>query len=405
MSVVQAIEGHLEVRQKLADAQVAAGRIAEVEVSGRPTLDFTTAGRYPIDSELGDAKARVSESDESYIDGVFLVNAPLFDFGKRDSQRLSETLKYLSVQDDLYSLKQNLAAELLANLCLYYRYMTSAELMESAVDVVQKAVEIEKRRYRNGVGSLGDIRALEIRHIEYESDLAGSLFRRDDIASRTERDFDFSVNKDDQSSMKLVETLPMLPGGFDIEKSARLSSLEKQRSALAASIESIERSNLPEIIGSVTTTFYDVDVRLGRQYEIVGGLSASIPLFDGGSKANQIEIIRYQIDSIEFEVSKLKDDLAQEWKSAMDEIVLISNRMKDALKGLEEKQAKRSESEQRAASLEGSQLAVVEAKLSVIDQQIEINSMYWDQRALLVGAYRISESFDLSKRLLDHNGD
>jgi len=394
-SVVEAVDQHVSVAKMRADASAASSRVRSVEISGSPTLEFTSAGRFPIDSELGSARSRVSESDETFLDGIFTVRIPLFDFGKRDASRASEDFRFKAISEKIYGLRQRLAAELLGSAAEYLQYESEKALILKVVELIQEGIRVERRRYEGGTGSLTDLRSLEIRLVEIESELARKKFQATMLIDRVEQDFSISLPEFADVSSTFIEALEVPREIFKPSASSDLASLVNQRMALVSSRLKAERQNLPEVNGLVTTTFYDMDVAFGEQYEIVGGLQASMPLFDGGAKDNEVEILDAQIRAVDAEIEKKNAEVTLENESIVKDIQLYDQQLEDAALVLREQQDKGSDIQKQFASLAGSHIDVIQQQIVVNQQQRKLSSLYWERQALIIDLIAKREMYRL----------
>ena len=393
--VTDAVDGHLSVAKMRADARAAQSRVRAVEISGTPTLEFTSSGRFPIDSELGSAKTRVSESDETFLDGIFTVRVPLFDFGKRDASRASENFRFKAISEKIYGLRQKLAGDLIKHAAEYLQYVSDRGLVTGSIDRLREGIRVERRRYQGGTGSLTDLRSLEIRLVEMESELARQEFQIAMLVDRVDRDFSLSLEEFAESVRSYIKQVEIPVEAYNPTESSEVASLGNQRMALVSSRLKAERQNLPEVNGLVTTTLYDMDVALGEQYEIVGGLQASMPLFDGGAKNNEIEILEAQIRSIDFEIQKRIEDLTFEDESVFKDIKIFDQQIKDAEIILREQENRATDIQKQFAALAGSHIDVIQQVIVVSRQQRKLSSMYWEQRTLILDLMARREMYQL----------
>jgi len=171
--------------------------------------------------------------------------------------------------------------------------------------------------------------------------------------------------------------------------------LQLELSALNFDSLAVDRSRFPDINGSISATLFNVDSRLGKEYDVVGGISGSMPLVDAGSRDAQLRQIGLKQQIVDEELVMDAREAFAEWEAVntkRDEINadIESLRLKKASIAQDLKELKL-----RAQTLEGkpTDLAVteMEAGLMVIDelslhselQQSTINSLVVSEQLLL----------------------
>ncbi len=168
-AILQLVDQDATVVKARREARSAAIDVQLTEISGSPTLDFATRGRYPITSEIDDVRDRFSDLDAQYIDGVVTLNVPLTDFGRRDAETDAGQLRYQAAQIGVDIVRQETLADLLQMAIQVQRAESGIDVLTRTLAQLEKRVDNAKARYSGGTGTLATVRTLELRRLELDS--------------------------------------------------------------------------------------------------------------------------------------------------------------------------------------------------------------------------------------------
>jgi len=165
-------------------------------------------------------------------------------------------------------------------------------------------------------------------------------------------------------------------------------------SALNFDSLAVDRSRFPDINGSISTTLFNVDSRLGKEYDVVGGVSGSMPLVDAGSRDAQLRQIGLRQQIVDEELVMDAREAFAEWEA----INIEQDEIRADIESLGLKKGSIAqdlkELKLRAQTLEGKPtdlaLTEMEAGLTVVDelslqfelQQSIVNSLVVSERLL-----------------------
>ena len=382
------------VKAAIQDAARLGIEIDLVDLSRSPTLDFTTRGRYPITSKIDSVQDRFSDLDERYIDGVFTVNVPLTDFGVSDAKKEAASLRAQAAALKINLVKQTTLAELLVMSLQVNSLNQSLIELQAILSKMQSRVEESRMRYEGGTGALQAVRSLELKLIEIESRIMKAKYERDLLSQQFERRFDASIIEHLPTAVYFSHLLKS-KGQFDVIDRDSQMMLQLELSALNFDSLAVDRSRFPDINGSISTTLFNVDSRLGKEYDVVGGVSGSMPLVDAGSRDAQLRQIGLRQQIVDEELVMDAREAFAEWEA----INIEQDEIRADIESLGLKKGSIAqdlkELKLRAQTLEGKPtdlaLTEMEAGLTVVDelslqfelQQSIVNSLVVSERLLV----------------------
>lgn len=312
--ILNTVMGHPEVIGQQNALILAGWRVKETESQSSPKLSFNTTGKYPIADNVDDSRLRADNLDRSYIDGTIQLSKPFFDAGKRrflegaSSQRRSvERLRYLETFGEQL-------ARFLTLLLEQRRHNFEIQSVTSDLAFIDRSIETVRRRYELGAGTLNDVRILELRRLDLER-LLDSAQRQAKLGSEVLVS-EFGLT--DPDPVWLLDIVsPLDADGVVLELEVldslrnRISQLEQV--ALEMQRQSVKAERFPEVSLTVNGVLYDLAERPLDEYELYGGLSMTLPLFDGGERDAKIEGIEVQKTIEQSTLRKSLADLQSSW--------------------------------------------------------------------------------------------
>ena len=167
--------------------------------------------------------------------------------------------------------------------------------IDIAIDANTKRLETEKKRYLSGSGtvaSVKDISLLKVENLnkkqleEYKLKNAKQLFKTkfgNEINSYLQEMSDYFTQLQTQ----------IAPHFFPLELE-EIKKLEIELEAIKERILAVEKNNHPNLSLSVTTNTYDIFKESLSEYEVLGGLTLSKPIIDGGLSKSEKSILLSQ---------------------------------------------------------------------------------------------------------------
>lgn len=389
-ALLRLVDSDPSVRAAKQDAEKLGVDVDLVALSRSPTLDFTTRGRYPITSKIDSVQDRFSDLDERYVDGVFTVNVPLTDFGVSDAKKEAASLRAQAAALKINLVKQTTLAELLVMSLQVNSLNQSLIELQAILSKMQSRVGDSRMRYEGGTGALQAVRSLELKLVEIESRIMKAKYERDLLSQQFERRFDTLISEYLPTAVYFSYLLKS-KGQFDVIDRDSQMMLQLELSALNFDALAVDRSRFPDINGSISATLFNVDSRLGKEYDVVGGISGSMPLVDAGSRDAQLRQIGLKQQIVD-------EELVMDAREAFAEWEAINTKRDEINADIESLGLKKAsiaqdlrELELRAQTLEGkpTDLAVIEmeAGLTVVDEL----SLYSELQQSIIKSLVVSE--------------
>ncbi len=395
-TILQLVDQDATVLKARREARSAAIDVQLTEISGSPTVDFATRGRYPITSEIDDVRDRFSDLDAEYIDGVVTLNVPLTDFGRRDAETDAGQLRYQAAQIGVDIVRQETLADLLQMAIRVQRAESGIDVLTRTLAQLEKRVENAKARYSGGTGTLATVRTLELRRLELDSSLKEAEYEVDLTQRSFLRRFDVNLERIQGPLVAFAETLALSDQPFDVERVDSQSQLYLEQSALRFDAVAVQKSQLPEINGTITGTLFNIDSRLGNAYDVVGGLNASLPLVDSGARDAQLSQIALRTEILQEELALDRDERSDRWDENGTRRTEIQAQISKQTKRFNRLRDEVEELALRSQTLDGRpvDLALTEVDLGLVE--VDLARSTYDWLDAMVDAFLIRDDLLLS---------
>lgn len=362
--VLDIVLNHPDVVSQQNSLILAGWRIKETESRSSPRLSFTTTGKYPIADNVAESQLRADNLNRKYIDGNLQLSKPVFDGGKRQfleqsavQRSLVEKLKYLETFEQQLSRFLSLLIELKRD---------DAELQSATADLafLDSSIDSVRRRYELGVGTLNDVRVLELQRLDLERILSVSQrevgLKRDILLS----EFGFSQDNYDwvlDLTASIQDESNLLDLALVDSFTNRMAQLEQV--ALEMDSQSVKAERFPEVNVTVTGVLYDLSNNPLNEYELYGGLSMNLPLFDGGERDAKIEGIEVQKTIKRSTLKKALSDLQANWDQTEVELKKLESQSLENQARLESIIDRLEELKIRARTIESGLIEVTQTEL------------------------------------------
>lgn len=362
--VLDIVLNHPDVVSQQNSLILAGWRIKETESRSSPRLSFTTTGKYPIADNVAESQLRADNLNRKYIDGNLQLSKPVFDGGKRQfleqsavQRSLVEKLKYLETFEQQLSRFLSLLIELKRD---------DAELQSATADLafLDSSIDSVRRRYELGVGTLNDVRMLELQRLDLERILSVSQrevgLKRDILLS----EFGFSQDNYDwvlDLTVSIQDESNLLGLALVDSFTNRMAQLEQV--ALEMDSQSVKAERFPEVNVTVTGVLYDLSNNPLNEYELYGGLSMNLPLFDGGERDAKIEGIEVQKTIKRSTLKKALSDLQANWDQTEVELKKLESQSLENQARLESIIDRLEELKIRARTIESGLIEVTQTEL------------------------------------------
>ncbi len=291
LTVSDAILATPAVQQQRAQVCQAISRFDQARSSQLPQVDFTVSGGS-VASDNFNRSGRLTSPGEEYaigrrfenknVDGTFRLTQSLYD-GKRAelSKQIADNDR--AVAKLLVVVETETAAADIINIGLNYYFQQ--QLHDHYTEQLANLKEVTGRIYERvelGAGRISDLREARLMELEVEIALSQAerqmdLIERDMIAR-------FKLTPD-QILPYTHDFIDVRPDDVQVENSENIrqvKQLEIQIQSLDFEHQRLTGERRPNISAHVDTTLFDID-SFSHEYEVVGRLQMTLPIYDGGS--------------------------------------------------------------------------------------------------------------------------
>jgi len=253
-----------------------------------PQINFSTKGNIPIARNINKNLYRSPIDKRAYIDAIVTGSMILYDFGELDANIAANIALESSSKLEYEDVREAILLELLQSIVEFYRLEASRVVIEESITNINLILIKAKQLYKSGVGTIIDVREVELSRLDIESELQLLILEQEKILKKLRYEFGFSTSNFD-GIYDISYLLSSVISDNKILKSVRLNAIYQFKvDSVKKKIFAINASRMPNVKGVVTTSFYDV-LRGLNEYQINGSLNIALPLFDSGRGDVQLQ--------------------------------------------------------------------------------------------------------------------
>ena len=379
-----------EVIQKL---QLNEANISLLNAEEKPQLKFSTDGNYPISRNISSSSSRVATTSERYIDGKFIFETTLYDFGAQNEKIRAERERRKSLDLDLRSVKQNAVADLLQIASRASELKKQLGILADSFKDIERSRATAKARFLQGVGTNLETREVELLYLELETEQSLKIFEFEQLKKQFKVKYQSDFSDLDEYVILALKNMSELSEQINFAQMGAIKKFDYEINALRAESKSIETGRYPKITSSLSVNLYDLHKRPGHDYSVAGGIGFSLPIVDGGMRSGQLRSKEVSIRILESQKSKALQKVNLDWAQNLNEL----ERNKTELSELQARQDKiRQKAQQISLLMESLQSnfvdkVKVEFDLQKINRQI--SEIVSDRLRLKIENVRLREAF------------
>ena len=332
-TMIVSVEQHPEVVAKVHATSSQRLQTNQLRAESGPQVNFSTKGNTPIARRLNTNFYRASIDDRSYLDGVISGSMTLYDFGESNAKIAANTALELSAEYDYEDTKEAILLKLLNLVSESRRLEAIKTSLDASNSNINEALAKVKQQYRSGVGTIDEVREVELSRLDVESQLQLLKIKQQEVLNNLRQEFGLTSaalesiyavsqslsqssvsNESDLLSSITNNNVTLVSARTQATHIAEVSVIEQQMLA-------IEAARKPQVQGLLTATLYDITRGLD-EYQIGGGINIALPLFDSGrsdvqmqSAFHNISIENDKLRAILFEKQLTLEELIQQIKS------------------------------------------------------------------------------------------
>jgi len=386
--IVSLTRAQPEYLEALSKVSLSDWNIANIRARGKPTLSFSSAGKYPLASSA-QATSR-SNSGDRYVDGLLTFKFPLTDFGEREKRVEAESFRKQSSTLSLALTEERILFEIIESGLLIQKNKALGNALAEDIEAIEKQKEIEKIRYTAGTGTLSIVRDLELMALELKTQLRLASLEVDLLRSSFRDRFNANVEEFMDAAVN-ISNLPLLKRNEN-PKPSKLKIFDLDGQEIDKKIEAVRLSGYPKVDLTVTGAFYNVTKKAISDREAYGGIGVSFPLYDAGledAEINSLQVERKMIfarrdkegSSIKVEYMEIYSSLERNEQKLNDNQGIIEN-LKATLDELKIKS--------QSVSSNAFEETKIASKIKAIDR--ETQSIEWDNKILRLKLAMLNET-------------
>jgi len=325
----------IEAKENLALSDNEINRIASQK---KPKINFSTSGNYPFSTNIAPQNNRISNIDETYIDGKISLDTQIYDFGTQNYLIEAEQLKKNAQVINLKILEQEIYFDLIKTGFEILALSDKIDLLKKHTIKHNEDRAVAKERFIKGTGTNLEVKEAELAALNLESEyskLNSNLAEREKYFE-TQFGEDFENYSKDFLNLKKLNPKAVI--SYEMLETLNIKKLKYELQSLQAEVLSIEKSRLPVVSSSLSLNMYNMDNGVGNDYSVTGGINMSVPLYDSGtSKANEKAIL-IKTKIIRSQIVKQKKKWKKDWNNNTSqilqlrkEILLLSQKKKETL--------------------------------------------------------------------------
>jgi hypothetical protein len=322
MNILVTLPEIIEAKDQL---NISEAELQALIASSRPKGKFFTDAKYPITKNISETNNRLSNVNNRYLDGRFVVEVEIYDFGLLDDQKQAETYRKASKRLELEEKLEQAMFELLSHGGNHIGVVKLLEKIDLDLDYLQIQLDQANDRYLQGVGTKIDIREIEILILSLERDKAQATFEK----LNYEQEFEIKYKTRIQEYLVAIDfTVSNLPNPIARSTFGDLPGVRKFDylvSAKEADLRALKKSKYPKITSSASLNLYDIHSQVAKDYSVDAGLGFSMPLFDGGlNESKKAKLLSETNQQKNLKAQRL-NDIERSWEKNVTELQKAEN--------------------------------------------------------------------------------
>jgi len=325
----------IEAKENLALSDNEINRIASQK---KPKINFSTSGNYPFSTNIAPQNNRISNIDETYIDGKISLDTQIYDFGTQNYLIEAEQLKKNAQVINLKILEQEIYFDLIKTGFEILALSDKIDLLKKHTIKHNEDRAVAKERFIKGTGTNLEVKEAELAALNLESEYSKLNSNLAEREKYFETQFGEGFENYSKDFLNLKKLNPKAVISYEMLETLNIKKLKYELQSLQAEVLSIEKSRLPVVSSSLSLNMYNMDNGVGNDYSVTGGINMSVPLYDSGtSKANEKAIL-IKTKIIRSQIVKQKKKWEKDWNNNTSqilqlrkEILLLSQKKKETL--------------------------------------------------------------------------
>lgn len=268
-------------------------RIKELQAKHGFDIDIITNGDVPIFEQFEVGFSRANES-KPYLDIAVKGSYTLYDFGQAQEAINSEISSY-EVSKLEYSTAFEKELHSLLTLTLENEKIQGRLIaIKNAIPQLEQIKQQSEMRYESGLGTLTEIRQIQIQLLDLKSQLILLENRLEALLVLAKEQYELNA---DELLLVLRDIRPVFEINQLASNGIRTSQLSELKvKALLHRQASVEAEAMPVLQGEINLTLYDA-TRSFNNHELAGQLRLQMPVFDSGYRDARIGSLNHALSN------------------------------------------------------------------------------------------------------------
>ena len=332
------------------------------------------------------------EKDNIY-DGKISVRYTFFDWGQRSNRTEARTLALQVARIDALGVMRERSHEMLRLALLLRRTADVIAVRKENFEVVQTEVESVRARVEAGVGRMNDLREAQLVALDEEIAINRAQAEYDQIRERMAAEFDL----DEADARDLVRTfLSRRPTGLPVlqaDRSDKAHAIRLRTREVTHQAAEIRGSRYPKLDGVVEGTLFDM-TDYEDEYEIVGKVEITMPLYDGGTARARLRETAWRENELKSSLEALTRDHNREMEGLAQQFHQQTREETEALARRDELMAQLRSLQERKGKTINSPLALARVQAQIGATEARLVEIRNDQELVRARALMITERID-----------
>lgn len=319
---------NVSIRQRQADAEAASASARSTQAQQKPSVSATTYGTVGDSSNILTTSPGVAPQNifvvpsRGFADQNLMVMVPLFNGGSLAGRTASARNQASAAQAGVAGVRLTVSAEVTsayANAALGTALVSVAQAQQTAED---EQVRVTEEKVRTGRSAPVDL----LREQAAQAEARQGVFAAVNAQAQALVTIRSVLGLPQSSALALtdsLDTLLALPSNLPATLAAALADAKRRPELIAAdaqvqaaqsAVRSAEGAYAPQVYGVAMG-----DASLGRNLQRAGytlGLTASLPLYDGGQRRADVDLAKARAKRAEADAQQSEQQVEQEAASA-----------------------------------------------------------------------------------------
>ena len=388
-------EGRSKVNASISGTRQIASKVKKVPKGRFEGRRYIPAPHSAKEIEKTGANTRDFDHDEkdNIYDGKISVRHTFFDWGQRSNRTEARTLALQVARIDALGVMRERSHEMLRLALLLRRTADVIAVREDNFTAVQTEVDSVRARVEAGVGRMSDLREAQLVALDEEIAINRAQADYDQIRERLGGEFDL----DEADAADLVRTfLTRRPTGLPVlqaDRTDKAHAIRLRTREVTHEAAEIRGSRYPKLDGVIEGTIFDM-TDYEDEYEIVGKVEITMPLYDGGTARARLRETAWRENELKSSLEALTRDHNREMEGLAQQFEQQIREETEALARRDELMAQFRSLQERQGKTINSPLALARVRAQIGSAEARLVELRSDQELIRARALMIAEKID-----------